>query len=267
MAKIPVKIDEDIMEFIKTDAKQNYRSVAGQVNAVLDLCRQAGGYMELLRLMQRAEIVTEQTATRTETRGRKRTRPQKIDWSGLRGGCECAVILYNIDDDKALIVKTDDFFNDTNWIVEQLRLGRFSRSDIQADYSEKCCKFAVLSGHGETIEEVRRNCVASEFYDGIYDCTTSAKVSKDSQPQATELPETDHSIPTVTDVLSIDWDTMHHQQTLRKYLTICKNPEVREIAEAYIDEQFAPEDEIEPETVFAEDAAVIMDRFCRKYRK
>jgi len=267
MAKIPVKIDEDIMDFIKTDAAKNYRSVAGQVNAVLDLCRQAGGYMELLRLIQRAETVTEQTATKVGSRGRKRTRPQKIDWSGLRGGCECAVILHNIDDDKALIVRTDDFFNDISWVVEQLRSGRFSRSDVQADYSDKCCKFAVLSGFGETIEEVKNNCEASEFYDGIYDCTGSAKVSKDSQPQATDLPETDQSIPTVTDVLSIDWDTMHHQQTLRKYLTICKNPEVREIAEAYIDEQFSPEDEIEPETIFAEDAAIIMDRFCRKYRK
>lgn len=267
MAKIPVKIDEDIMDFIKSDAAKDYRSVAGQVNALLDLCRQAGGYRELLKAINAVDLQKEQLSSRTETRGRKRTRPQEIKWH-TNGGCDCAVILHNVDDDKALVVKTNDFTNDVKSVISQLKSGKFPVAEVQADYSDKCCKFEVLSGFGDTIEEVRSNCDVSEFYEDMYDCGGGDIPEEFGRTEAVpQAANSTSNVPALADVLAIPWDTMSHQQTLRQYMTICKNPEVREIAEAYIDEQFAPEDEVVPETIFAEDAAIIMDRFRRKYRK
>lgn len=275
MAKTIITIDDGLLDYIKSDAAKERRSMAGQICKLIELSREHGGYEGLVKRLD-VQDAKESAKDAPATRGRKRTKPQKITWDNCRGGSDCAAILYNADDDKALIVKTNKPERDIVIIEQMLKSGKFPIADVQEDYSGKCCKFEVLSGFGDTVEEVRSNCDAAEFYGEVYDCMGDADNPVIEQPDnSTQSADQDAVVdspgavnpPTTQEILRINWDSLETEDALKQYLSACDNADLREVAEKYIQQVYAPSDGVTYNTIFDDDVLPIMDRFRRKYRK
>lgn len=274
MAKTIITIDDELLDYIKADAAKERRSMAGQICKLIELSRECGGYESLVKRLA-VQDAKGSVKEGSETRSRRRTKPQEITWGNYFVDGDCAAILYNKDDDKALIIKSNNPKGDANRAIGLLKSGKFPIQDVQEDYSSKCCKFEVLSGFGNTINEVRNNCDAAEFYGDVYDCMGDVDGTRIEQPgnnirpddNVAANPSSPVNPPTTQEILAIDWDALEPEDALKQYLGACDNPELREVAEKYIRQAYAPSDGITYNSILDDDVIPIIERFHKKCSK
>lgn len=153
MGKHLFTVDDDLLEFLKNDAKRCRRSMSAQVCTLLELCRKYNGYDGLVEKLIVNSIKNTQKEISAAPIRKRKPGSIAVEPHEIPG---CALILYNKTKKIGLAVKISDYKTASEYIKEALENGSFIDAETQDSYFSGD-SFRVYDAIGENMEEVINN--------------------------------------------------------------------------------------------------------------
>ena len=304
MKKTLLTIDDDLLDFLRSDAAKERRSMSAQICVLLELCKKCGGYSGLI---EKVTINNLQPEASGKGPAKPIGRPRKpgIITEEFSGLSLCALKLYNKRKKKGLIIKYgNNYRKAAKYIRESLETGTFPREDVQRDFTEDCDSFVIRDAVGDTMDDVFKNCEnqGCVLYDGWLDLgdeldgseTVNSSGNKSGQRDQrkagvseshTAKPQnTNKSAPnnqseqdaspdrnsskrqkTLDEIMSVEWDDVSVDDAKAEFKKVCSNVEVKDAARRYISECYPDNPKMRLSSLKASDILNIMQDLQQEY--